>query len=204
MVGGGHGDLAGAEDLVLVGVENDVLVSRGSVEFAVPVGLDVLKGVVYCCCEVGACGLDGLVARLVVGEDFVQIEIGAERLVEEFDCGYDVCVVGVALREILDCSDCLLDRIALLPIDRTVATAVVEPVLRARCAVKIEHNLETCASGPADGLIEDIQLALNIRVTLQRCHSPISDRDSNMVQTNLSNLIEVVLSDPRVPMTTQT
>ena len=204
MVGGGHGDLAGAEDLVLVGVEDDVLVSRGSVELAIPVGLDVFKGVVDCGCEAGACALDGLVARLVVAEDIVEVEIGAERLVEELDCGYDVCVAGVALREVLNCSDGLLDCVALLPIDGTVATAVVETVLRAGCAMKIKHNLETRATGPLDGLIKDIQLALDIGVTLQWCHSPVSDRDTNMVQTGLSNLVEVVLSDPRVPMIAQT
>ena len=49
MVGGGHGNLAGGEDLVLVGVEEDVLVSR---KFAVPVGLDVFEGVVDCGADV--------------------------------------------------------------------------------------------------------------------------------------------------------
>ena len=92
----------------------------------------------------------------------------------------------------------------MLPIDGTVASAVIETVLRARCAVKIEHNLQTCASSPGDGLIKDSQLALDIRVTLQWCHCPISDGDADMVQTNLSNLVKVVLSDPRVPVTTQT
>ena len=71
MVGRGHGDLAGAEDLVLVRVEQDILVSRAGGEFAVPVGLDVFKGVVDCGCEAGACALDGLVAGLVEAEDFV-------------------------------------------------------------------------------------------------------------------------------------
>ena len=71
MGGGGHGDLAGAEDLVLVSVEDDVLVSRGGIEFAVPIGLDVFEGVVDGGCEAGASALDGLVAGLVVAEDFV-------------------------------------------------------------------------------------------------------------------------------------
>ena len=204
MGGGGHGDLAGAEDLVLVGVEHDILVTRGGVEFAVPVGLDVFKGVVDCGCEAGACALDGLVAGLVVVEELVEVNIGAERLVEEFDCGYGVCVAGVALREVFDCGDGLLDGVALLPIDGAVAAAVVEPILRARCAVKIEHDLETRASGPGDGLIKDSQLALDIWVTLQWCHSPISNWNANMVQTNLSDLVEVVLGDPCVPMTTET
>ena len=71
MGGGGHGDLAGAKDLVLVGVEDDILVSRSGGEFAVPIGLDVFKGVVDGGCEAGASALDGLVAGLVVAEDFV-------------------------------------------------------------------------------------------------------------------------------------
>ena len=92
MIGGGHGDLCGGEDLVLMGIEEGILVSGGGVEFAVPVGLDVFEGVVDGGSEVGAGGLDGLVAGLVVGEDLVEVEIGAERLVEEFDHGYDVGV----------------------------------------------------------------------------------------------------------------
>ena len=103
--GGGHGDLAGAEDLVLVGVEDDVLVAGGGVEFAVPVGLDIFEGVVDGGCEIGACALDGLVAGLVVAEDFVEVEVRPERLVQEFDGGYDVCVAGVALREVFDCGN---------------------------------------------------------------------------------------------------
>ena len=204
MVGGGHGDLGGGEDLVLMGVEEDVLVSGRGAEFAVPVGLDVFEGVVDGGAEVGRGGLDGFVAGLVVAEDFVEVEIGAEGLVEEFDHGDDVGVGGVALGEVFDGGDGLGDGGALLPVDGAVATAVVEAVLRARCAVEIEHDLETCASGPADGLIEDFQLTLDVGVTLQWCDSPISDGDANMVQTNLSNLVEVVLGNPRVPMITQT
>ena len=204
MVGGGHGDLGWGKDLVLMGIEEDVLVPRGGVEFAVPVGLDVFEGVVNGGAEVGRGALDGLVAGLVVGEDFVEVEVGAEGLVEEFDHGYDVCVGGVALGEVFDGGDGLGDGVALLPVDGTVASAVVETVLRARCAVEIEHYLETCASGPADGLIKDFQLALDIGVTLQWCHSPIADGDANVVQTDFSNLVEVVLGDPCVPMITQT
>ena len=204
MVGGGHGDLARRKDLVLMGIEEDILVSRRGAEFAVPVSLNVFEGVVDCGSKVGRGALDGLIPGLVVGEDFIEVEIRAERLVEEFDHGYDVCVAGVALGEVFDGGDGLGDGVALLPVDGTVATAVVEAVLRARCAVEVEHDLETCASGPADGLIKDFQLTLDIRVTLQWCHGPISDGDANMVQTNLSNLVEVVLGDPCVPMITQT
>ena len=43
---GGHGDLSGGKDLVLMGVEEDILVSGRGAEFAVPVTLDVFEGVV--------------------------------------------------------------------------------------------------------------------------------------------------------------
>ena len=43
---GGHGDLSWGKDLVLMGVEEDILVTGRGVEFAVPVTLDVFEGVV--------------------------------------------------------------------------------------------------------------------------------------------------------------
>ena len=91
MVGRGAGDLVRGEDLVLVGVEDDVLVTRGRVELAVPVGLHVLEGVVHGDGEVGGGGGDGLVAGLVEGGDFGEGEGGPEGLVEEFNRGDGVC-----------------------------------------------------------------------------------------------------------------
>ena len=122
-----------------MGIEKDILITRCGVEFPVPVRLDIFKGVVDCGSEIGRGGLHCLVAGLVVGEDFIEVEIRAEGLVEEFDHGYDVCVGGVALREVLDCRDGLGDRGAGLPVDGAVAAAVVETVLRAGGAVEVEH-----------------------------------------------------------------
>ena len=56
MGGGGHGYLGWGEDLVLVGVEDDVLVSGCGGEFSVPVGFEVFEGVVDCGCVVLAGG----------------------------------------------------------------------------------------------------------------------------------------------------
>ena len=126
---GGHGVLFGGEDLVLVGVEDDVLVARGGVELAVPVGFEVLEGVVDAGCVVGAGGGDGFVAGLVEGFDAVEVERAAEGFVEEFDGGDDVGVAGVAGGEVLEGRQGLGDGVALLPVDGAVAAGVVEAVL---------------------------------------------------------------------------
>lgn len=183
-------------------IEKDILITRRGVEFPIPVRLDIFKRIVNCRSEIRRGGLDGLVAGLVVGEDFIEVEIRAEGLVKEFDHGYDVCVGGIALGEVFDCCDGLGDGGAGLPVDRAVAAAVVEAVLGAGGAVEVEHDFETCAAGPADGLIEDFQLALDVGVTLQWCHSPIADGDADVVEADFSDLVEVVLGDPCVPVVT--
>ena len=107
-----------------------------------------------------------MVAGLVEGEDFVEVEIWAEGLVEEFDLGDDVGVGGVALCEVFNRGDGFGDGVAGLPVYGAVAAGVVEAVLRAGCAVQIEHYFETCGASPADGLIKDLQLALDVGVAL--------------------------------------
>ena len=130
VVGGAHADLGGGEDLVLMGVEKHVLVAgRGLGHEAVPIGLEVLEGVVDAGGVIAAGSRDGLVAGLVEGLDPVEIEGAAKRFVEKFDCRDDVGVGRVALSEFLKCGHGLADRIALLPINRSVAAAVVEAIL---------------------------------------------------------------------------
>ena len=130
VVGRAHGDLGRGEDLVLMGVEKHVLVAgRGLGHEAVPIGLEVLESVVDAGGVIATGSRDGLVAGLVEGLDLVEVEGAAERFVEKFDCRDDVGVARVALSEFLKCGDSLADRVALLPIDRSVAAAVVEAVL---------------------------------------------------------------------------
>lgn len=151
-------------------------------------------------CVVGAGSRHGLVTGLVEAFQLVEIERATERLVEQLDCRDYVSVAGVTRSEILKRGERLADGIALLPIHRAVAAAIVEAILRSRRSVQIEQNFEVSTSSPADSLIQDIQLSLDVRITVKRCNSPITDGNTNMVQAVPTDLVEVVLSDPSVPM----
>ncbi len=117
-------------------------------------------------CVVAAGSCQSLVAGLVKGLEIAEVERATKRLVEELDCRYDVSIVGVALSEVLKRGDCLADRITLLPIDRSIAAAVVEAILRSRRSMKIQQDFEISVSSPADSLIQDIQLSLDIWVAI--------------------------------------
>ncbi len=130
VVGGTHADLTRGEDLVLMGIEEDVLVARGGLGHeAVPIGREILEGVMDAGCKVAAGSCHGLIAGLVEGLEVVKVEVGTKRFIEKLDCRDDVSVAGVALCEIIKCGECLADRITLLPINRSVAAAVVEAIL---------------------------------------------------------------------------
>lgn len=130
VVRGAHGDLSWREDLILMSIEEHILVARrGWRHEAVPIGLEILEGVMNDRCVVAAGSSHSLVAGLVEGPDLVEVESGSHRLVEEFDCRDDVGVGGVALSEYLKRGDSLADRITLLPINSSVAAAVVEAIL---------------------------------------------------------------------------
>ena len=53
-------------------------------------------------------------------------------------------------------------------------------------------------------MVEDIELALDVGVTLQGGYSPVADGDADVVETNLSNLVKVFLGDPCVPVVAET
>lgn len=80
-------------------------------------------------CVVGTGSCHSLVAGLVKGLEVVEVEGATKRLVEKLDCRDDVSVVGVALSEVLKRGDRLADRITLLPINGSVAAAIVETIL---------------------------------------------------------------------------
>ena len=104
------------------------------------------------------------------------------------------------MSEVFNRGDCLADGIALLPIDRSIAAAVVEAILGSRRSVKVEQDLEVRVSGPANSLIQDIQLSLDVGLTIQRRNGPVADWNSNMVKAIVANLSEVVFGDPGVPV----
>ena len=106
------GDLAVVEDLVLVGIEDDVVDAGGAVHEAVPERLRVLEGVVDGDGGVRVGVADGAPAVVVEFLERGEVDDGAEGFVEEFDgCDY-VGFFGVALRQGADRVQRLLGRAA--------------------------------------------------------------------------------------------
>lgn len=129
VLGGGLGDFVLGEDLVLMGVEDYVLVTGCGCHETVPVGREVLEGILDGGREVVAGSCHRGVAIQVEGFDLVHVEGVTEWFIEELDCRNDVSVAGITLSEVLNCGDCLVDGIALLPVDRSIAAAIVEAIL---------------------------------------------------------------------------
>ena len=147
---GGHGDLVGAEDLVLVRVEHVVFRAGGE---AIPDGYKVFESVMETDDGIGIAVADGDVALVVEVLDAVEIEDGSERLVQELnDCDH-VAVTRVVLCDVLDCGDGLSNRIPLLPVHGAIFAGVVEAVLATWCTVEVDHDLEPSTTRPADGIV---------------------------------------------------
>lgn len=69
--------------------------------------------------------------------------------------------------------------------------------------MKIQQDFEPSTSSPADSLVQDVQLSLDIWVAIQRGNSPVSDGNADMIEAILADLGEVVFSDPGIPMVHQ-
>ena len=67
-------------------------------------------------------------------------------------------------------------------------------------AVEVEHYFEACAASPADGVVEDGHLALDVRVVWEGGYGPVADGDADVVHTRCGNGVEVGLGDPGVPV----
>ena len=104
------------------------------------------------------------------------------------------------LRDVLDRGDRLSYRIPLLPVHGSIFAGVVKAVLATWCTVEVDHDLESSATRPADGLIENGDLTLDVRVAIERSNGPVADGNTDMVETSRRNSIEVVLGDPCVPV----
>jgi len=70
--------------------------------------------------------------------------------------------------------------------------------------MQVDHNFQPCAPRPLDGLVQYRKLSLNIRISGERVYGPVPDRNADMVQASSCNLVEVVLSDPSVPVSGET
>ena len=67
-------------------------------------------------------------------------------------------------------------------------------------AVEVEHYFEACASGPADGVVEDGDLALDVGVVCKGGYGPVADGDADVVHARFRDVVEVGLGDPGVPV----
>ena len=112
----------------------------------------------------GSC--QGVVTGLVEGLKLVEVDGATKRLVEDLNCRDGVGISGVALGENLKCGDRLGNRIALLPINGSEAAAVVETILRSRCAMKINQDFKTGVSSPDNRLVQERQLSLDVWVAI--------------------------------------
>ena len=66
--------------------------------------------------------------------------------------------------------------------------------------MQVKQDFQTGGPSPGDSLIQDRQLSLDIWVARKRSDSPITDWNPHMIQSCGSYLIEVVLSDPCIPV----
>lgn len=110
------GDFALVEDLVLMGVEDDVTAAK--TQESVPEALYVFKGVVDDNDDIIATVADSLPAVIVKLFDSVSVEGRAEGLIEEFNAADYVCLRSVAPCELSHGIQGVLDIIARLPLNR--------------------------------------------------------------------------------------
>ena len=115
--------------LVDVSIENDIVDPTGSIHEPVPVCLDVFECVVddYRC--VAVLSADISPAIIVKQFQLVHIDGPIRWLVQELNCCDNIGVPGVTVGNVLDRGQGLGCRVALLPLDGTVFSTVVEPVL---------------------------------------------------------------------------
>lgn len=193
-----HLQRAGVEDLVVVRVEQQVPHAGAPL---VPGG-DALEGVVEGHRHVAVLQVAPAV-HVELAHD-VHVEGGAEGLVEELDGG-DVGVVGEVVSELVEGFDGDVDRVALGPFGGALQLAgVVKAVLGSGSAVQVEHDLDAVVAGPADCFADVVVGAVHEGGAVAADDGPVSDRETDHVQTNGCDLREVVLRDPCVPMVAET
>lgn len=73
-----------------------------------------------------------------------------------------------------------------------------------RTTVEVNVDLETRVSGPVDGSIQHVYLALNEGLSLDGSDSPISNWDADMGEASTFDAIKVLLVDVGVPMQLET
>lgn len=69
--------------------------------------------------------------------------------------------------------------------------------------MQIKHNLQPGIPRPHNRVVQEWQLALDIRVSLQRIQRPVPDGYAHMIESIRRDLLEIRLGDPRVPVVRQ-
>jgi hypothetical protein len=67
-------------------------------------------------------------------------------------------------------------------------------------AMQVNDDFKTGSTSPADCIVEVFELTVDIWITIQVFHGPISNRNSDMVHTRTGDLIQVVGSDESAPV----
>lgn len=201
MVVDGLGDFGGRKDLVVVVVEDgEVVVGHG--HEVVPV-VERHECVVEDDTSRRRSGTDHVVTLIVVLFDLAHIQDGAKGFVDKLNCGDDVVIfVGAVLVcHVLQDTESDCGVVSVLPFPRVAKTGVVETVLGAGSAVQVDPDLEACVTGPADGSVEVLFLALNVGVLRKGGEGPVADWDTYVVEViRFSDIDKVLLGEPRVPM----
>jgi hypothetical protein len=185
---------ARVEDLVVVGVEEKVPHARAPL---VPGG-HTLESIVESNGNVGVLQVSPTVH--VELADGVHVERRSKRFVQKLDGG-DTRVASEIIAQLVECLEGNLYGIALGPFGSALElTGVVETVLRSGSTVEIKHHLNAVVFCPANCLSNVVVCAVHEWSTLTTNDGPVADWQTNEVESNGGDLLEVVFGDPCVPM----
>lgn len=75
-------------------------------------------------------------------------------------------------------------------------------VLSARCTVEIDNDIETGSFGPSADTLEVLETTSGevLAAVDEGLHNPVSNRDTDSVEPETLDLVDIVLGDPPVPM----
>lgn len=188
---------ARVEDLVVVGVKEQVPHARTPL---VPRS-HTFKGIVESNGYVGVLQVSPTVhVELANG---VHVKSRTKRFVQELDGG-DAGVASEVIAELVESLDGNLYGVALGPLRSALElTGVVETVLRPRSTMKIKHHFDAMVLSPTNCLSNVIVCAVYERSALATNDGPVANWQTNEVESNGSDLLEIVFSDPCVPVVSE-
>lgn len=181
---------AGVEDLVVVGVEKQVPHARAPV---VP-GSHTLESIVESNGNVGALQVSPTIHVELTNS--VHVESRAKRFVQKLD-GSNVGVVSEVIAQLVECLEGNLYGVALGPLGSALElTGVVETVLGPRSTVEIKHHFDAVVASPANCLSNVVVCAVHERSTVATNDRPIANWQTNEVEADRGDLLEVIFGDP--------